>query len=167
VCLITTECLTNETAPAVERVDLKVQRFTANSGDRIAVQEIVTPVAHELLSVDVECLKDAASENPERLKRIVDLYVRHTAARLEELKSAIQRESVDDVCAIVHKCLGSSRTCGMIGIVPSLAELERIGKAGNLNGAEDQLKTAQAAFEKITCFLSEYLEQLAARGAAN
>ncbi len=50
----------------------------------------------------------------------------------------------------------------MIAILPSLAELERIGKKGDLHGAEDQLKTAQSAFEKIKRFLEEYVEQLAA-----
>jgi HPt (histidine-containing phosphotransfer) domain-containing protein len=118
--------------------------------------------ASRSLPVDVECLTDAASENPEKLKRIVELYVRHTAERLEELKRAIKQESASDVCAIAHKCLGSSRTCGMIAIVPSLTELERIGQGGDLHGAEDQLKTAQAAFEKTKRFLGEYVEQLAA-----
>ena len=96
------------------------------------------------------------------MKRIIGLYVRHTAERLEELKGAIEQESASDICAIAHKCLGSSVTCGMIAIVPSLTELERIGKEGDLHGAGDQLKTAQAAFEKIERFLQEYVKQLAA-----
>jgi two-component system sensor histidine kinase/response regulator len=128
-----------------------------------ALREIRQPGHADLfteLSVDLECLRDAAS--PEKLKRIVELYIHHTAERLAELKSAIKRESAADVCAIAHKCLGSSRTCGMIAIVPSLTELERIGKEGDLQGAEEQLKTAQAAFEKIKRFLEEYVEQLAA-----
>ncbi|MGZ8846415.1 MAG: response regulator [Pyrinomonadaceae bacterium] len=132
----------------------KLQRWTRPGGKELS--------GSHPLPVDVECLTDAASENPEKLKRIVELYVRHTAERLEELKSAIKQESARDVCAIAHKCLGSSRTCGMIAIVPSLTELERIGKGGDLHGAEDQLKTAQAAFEKTKRFLWEYVEQLAA-----
>lgn len=114
------------------------------------------------LPVDVECLIDVASENPARLKRIIELYIHHTAELLEELKIAIKQELAGDVHAIAHKCLGSSQTCGMIAIVPSLKELERISKEGDLNDAEDQLKTAQAAFEKIKRFLDEYVEQLAA-----
>jgi HPt (histidine-containing phosphotransfer) domain-containing protein len=96
------------------------------------------------------------------LKRIIELYVRHTAERLEELKSAIKQESAREVCAIAHKCLGSSRTCGMIAILPSLTELERVGKEGDLREAGNQLKTAQAAFERIQRFLEEHIDQLAA-----
>jgi signal transduction histidine kinase/HPt (histidine-containing phosphotransfer) domain-containing protein len=132
----------------------------------VAAQDTIVSVIdlshQQLLSVDVARLTDAASENPEKLKHIVELYVRHTEERLEELKSAIKQESAGDVCAIAHKCLGSSQTCGMIAIVPALTELERIGKEGDLHGAEDQLQTAQAAFAKIKRFLEEYVEQLAA-----
>ena len=116
---------------------------------------------HSLL-VDVECLTDAASENPEKLKRIVELYVRHTGERLEELKTALKQESASDVYAIAHKCLGSSRTCGMTAIVPALTELQRMGKVGDLNGAPDQFNAAQTAFQKLKPFLEQYLEQLPA-----
>jgi len=118
--------------------------------------------ANHSLPVDVACLKDAASENQERLKRIVNLYVLHTADRLEQLKSAIKHESADEVSALAHKSLGSSRTCGMTAIVPPLAELERIAIKGDLHGAEAQLTSATAAFEKIKGFLDGYVHQLAA-----
>jgi two-component system, sensor histidine kinase and response regulator len=118
------------------------------------------PGYHSL--VDVECLKDAGSENPEKLKRIVELYVRHTGERLAELKTALKHESASDVYAIAHKCLGSSRTCGMTAIVPALTELQRMGKLGDLNGAQDQFNAAEVAFQKLKPFLETYLEQLRA-----
>jgi signal transduction histidine kinase/HPt (histidine-containing phosphotransfer) domain-containing protein len=130
-----------------------------NGGDIRASQ--ISTTANHSLPVDVKCLTDAAS-NSEKLKRIIELYLFHTGERLEELKTAVEQESAADIYALAHKCLGSSRTCGMTAIVPALAELQRLGRAGDLNGAQDQLKTAQAAFEKIKPFLEEYLEQLAA-----
>jgi CheY-like chemotaxis protein len=111
--------------------------------------------------VDLVCLTDAAS-TPEKLRRIIELYLRHTAERLEELKTAVQQESTTDIYAIAHKCLGSSRTCGMTAIVPALTELQRIGRAGDLKGAADQSNAAQAAFQKLKLFLTLYLEQLPA-----
>jgi two-component system sensor histidine kinase/response regulator len=144
----------NETQQTAHLVD--------DSRAKLEARKISGTPANQSLPVDVACLTNATSKNPERLERIVELYVRLTAERLEELKSAITRESAADVCAITHKCLGSSRTCGMIAIVPALAELERIAKEGNLQGAEDQLKAAQVAFEKIRRFLDDYVEQLAA-----
>jgi signal transduction histidine kinase/HPt (histidine-containing phosphotransfer) domain-containing protein len=111
--------------------------------------------------VDVVCLADTAS-TPQKLKHIIELYLRHTGERLEELKTALKQESASDVYAIAHKCLGSSSTCGMTAIVPALAELQRMGKAGDLVGAAVQFNAAQAAFQKLKPFLELYLEQLPA-----
>jgi two-component system sensor histidine kinase/response regulator len=121
-----------------------------------------TATAVDSSIVDVVCLTDAASDNPVKLKRIIELYLRHTGERLEELKTAVRQESASDVYSIAHKCLGSSSTCGMTAIVPALTELQRMGKAGELNGAADQFNAAQAAFQKLRPFLELYLEQLPA-----
>jgi HPt (histidine-containing phosphotransfer) domain-containing protein len=111
--------------------------------------------------VDVVCLTDIAS-TPEKLKRIIALYLLHTGERLEELKTALKQESASDVYAIAHKCLGSSLTCGMTAIVPALTELQRMGQAGDLVGAADQFNAAQTAFQKLKPFLELYLERLPA-----
>jgi HPt (histidine-containing phosphotransfer) domain-containing protein len=111
--------------------------------------------------VDVACLTEVAS-NPEKLRHIIELYLRHTEERLEELRTAVRQESASDIYAIAHKCLGSSSTCGMTAIVPSLTELQRMGKAGELQGAADELDAAQAAFQKLKRFLEIYRSQLPA-----
>jgi two-component system sensor histidine kinase/response regulator len=129
----------------------------------VAAAATATGPAEDSSVVDVVCLKDAASNNPEKLKHIIGLYLRHTGERLEELKSAVSRESAGDVYAIAHKCLGSSSTCGMTAIVPAFTELQQMGKAGDLNGATDQIDAAQAAFHKLEIFLERYLKRLPAR----
>jgi CheY-like chemotaxis protein len=111
--------------------------------------------------VDVVCLTDTAS-TPEKLKHIIELYLRHTGERLAELETALKQESAGDVYAIAHKCLGSSHTCGMTAIIPALTELQRMGKGGDLGSAADQLDAAQSAFRKLKPFLELYLEQLPA-----
>jgi signal transduction histidine kinase/HPt (histidine-containing phosphotransfer) domain-containing protein len=121
----------------------------------------VTATADDSSLVDIVCLTDTAS-NPEKLRHIIELYLRHTGERLEELNTALKQKSASDVYAIAHKCLGSSRTCGMTAIVPALTELQRMGKAGDLDGAADQFNAAQAAFQKLKPFLELHLEQLAA-----
>jgi signal transduction histidine kinase/HPt (histidine-containing phosphotransfer) domain-containing protein len=120
-----------------------------------------TATANASPLVDVVCLTDTASTH-EKLKHIIELYLRHTGERLEELETALKQESAGDVYAIAHKCLGSSRTCGMTAIIPALTELQRMGKAGDLGSAADQLNAAQSAFQKLKPFLQLYLEQLPA-----
>jgi two-component system sensor histidine kinase/response regulator len=111
--------------------------------------------------VDLVCLRDIAS-TPEKLQHIIKLYLSHTRQRLEELRIAISHESAADIYAIAHKCLGSSRTCGMTAIVPALTELQRMGKADELKGAADQFSAAEVAFQKLQPFLERYVEQLRA-----
>jgi CheY-like chemotaxis protein len=119
----------------------------------------LAPTTYDSSIVDVACLADAAS-SPEKLRHIIGLYLRHTKDRLEELKEAVKEKSASDVYAIAHKCLGSSRSCGMSAIVPALSELQRMGKADDLNGAAEQYNAAEAAFQKLAPFLELYVEQL-------
>ncbi len=143
-----------------------IERFFGNSNNVSGtpyISSIPTPVptADDSSIVDLECLADAAS-SPEKLKRIIALYLQHTRERLEELKDAIKEKSASDVYAIAHKCLGSSRSCGMTAILPALSELQRMGKADDLNGAAEQYHAAEAAFQKLAPFLDLYVERLPA-----
>ena len=149
----------------VKRKTLEAIFATLFGNDNLsAIQHVpsvpnITPPADDLSLVAVACLKDIAS-SPEKLRHIINLYLRHTGERLEELKIAIKQESAGDVYAIAHKCLGSSSTCGMTAIIPALTELQRMGKTGDLDGAADQFNAAQVAFQKLKPFLELYLEQL-------
>ena len=139
------------TTAAVNRQDIRLVGQDMNQEITLVVPK--PPSVSALLPVDVACLQAAASEDRDRLKRIVDLFLFHTAVRLEELKTAISQDSASDVCAIAHKSLGSSRTCGMNAIVPALEGLERMGREGHLRGAGEQLISAQSAFENIKSYL--------------
>jgi HPt (histidine-containing phosphotransfer) domain-containing protein len=142
-----------------------IERFFGNGSllttPGISSIPTLAPTADDSSIVDLACLADAAS-SPERLRHIIGLYLRHTRDRLEELKTAVKEQSASDVYAIAHKCLGSSRSCGMTAIVPALSELHRMGKADDLNGAVEQYNAAEAAFQKLTPFLNLYVERLPA-----
>jgi CheY-like chemotaxis protein len=141
------------------------EKFFGNGNDRatpyISSIPTLVPTADDSSIVDLACLADAAS-TPEKLRHIIGLYLRHTKDRLEELKTAVKENSASDVYAIAHKCLGSSRSCGMTAIVPALSELQSMGKADDLNGAAEQYNAAEAAFQKLTPFLDLYVERLPA-----
>jgi CheY-like chemotaxis protein len=113
--------------------------------------------------VDVACLSEAAS-SPEKLRHIIEIYLRHTETRLQALKAAVEQRSPREIYDIAHQSLGSSSTCGMTAIVPALRELQRMGKTGDITGAADQLNVARAAFEQIKPFLHQYLDQITKTG---
>ncbi|MDX6612124.1 MAG: two-component system, sensor histidine kinase and response regulator [Blastocatellia bacterium] len=109
--------------------------------------------------VDVVCLADIAS-TPAKLKHMIGFYLHHTEERLEELDTAVKQNWATDVYAVAHKCLGSSSTFGMTAIVPSLTELQRMGRGGDLQGADEQIAAAHEAFQKLKQYLEIYCEQL-------
>jgi HPt (histidine-containing phosphotransfer) domain-containing protein len=105
--------------------------------------------------VDIEYLLEATSNNPETLTRLVSLYIHHTGERLEGIKAAIALGDPEGVYSLAHTALGSSLTCGMTAIIPSLRELERMGTEIDLRGAESELTNALTAFEAIRNYLKE------------
>jgi HPt (histidine-containing phosphotransfer) domain-containing protein len=101
---------------------------------------------------------DAASNNPEKAKRLTELFIKFTSERLGDLEDAIGRGDATDVSSIAHKSLGSSRTLGMNAIVPALRELEVRGRAGELHGLGEHLETAKSEFAKIKTILKEHFD---------
>jgi HPt (histidine-containing phosphotransfer) domain-containing protein len=62
---------------------------------------------------------------------------------------------------IAHNCAGSSANCGMVAMVQPVRELERMGRAGSLKGAEVLGRQMAREFERVKGFLRENLAQLA------
>ena len=127
----------------------------------VSVVPTATGEAAGSVIVDLACLMETAS-TPTKLKHIIELYLRHTGERLEEMQAAVAEGSAGDVYDLAHKCLGSSTTCGMTAIVPPLKELQRMGKSEDLTGATVQIRAAKVAFQQLKRFLERYSEQLPA-----
>jgi CheY-like chemotaxis protein len=155
-------------AKPVKRKTLEAVLTNLFEHDQFSLAEVPkdpTASGYDLSIVDVACLSETAS-SPEKLRHIIEIYLRHTETRLEALRTAVAQKSASEIYEIAHQCLGSSRTCGMMAILPALGELQRMGKAGDLAGAGDQFNAAWAAFQQLKPFLQLYLEQLPKNGKA-
>ena len=147
---------------ALEKIlNLMLGQTNFSDAGSVSMMLPATPVADESSPVDLEILTSIAS-TPARLRKIIEMYLQHTDGRLEALKAAVTQGSSESVYAIAHKCLGGSLTLGMTAIVPALKELQRMGRADDLNGAADQCGATSIAFGKLKSFLEIYLEQLPA-----
>jgi HPt (histidine-containing phosphotransfer) domain-containing protein len=153
-------------AKPVKRKTLEAVLTTLFEHDEFPVAEVPkdpTASGYDSPIVDLPCLSETAS-SPEKLRHIIEIYLRHTETRLEALRIAVEQKSCSEIYEIAHQCLGSSRTCGMTAILPALSELQRMGKAGDLAGAGVQFDAAWAAFQQLKPFLQVYLEQLPKNG---
>jgi HPt (histidine-containing phosphotransfer) domain-containing protein len=67
-----------------------------------------------------------------------------------------------EVERIAHKAAGASATCGIIGMVPLLREIEGLGRAGEGSGAAALVTQVDEELERVRQFLSRHVERLEA-----
>ncbi len=106
--------------------------------------------------VDMERLLEMASSD-EEVRDLVALYMKQAVEMLAGLRDAIDRGAAPEIRQLAHKLVGSSSTCGMSAIVPSLAELERMGAAGVVTGAMKVHVEAIGQLDRVRRFLEEQL----------
>lgn len=105
--------------------------------------------------VDMERLIEV-SDGPERLRELIDLYLRQSHQLIKELGAAIRSGAAKEVENLAHKCVGSSANCGMTAILPPLRELERMGRSGRLIGADEACANASRQLGRIDEYLANY-----------
>jgi HPt (histidine-containing phosphotransfer) domain-containing protein len=77
---------------------------------------------------------------------------------MPRLAAAIAAGAAEEVRQIAHRCAGSSASCGMLGVVPPLRDLERMGKEKRLEAATG----AFAELERAWRMVADRLRELAA-----
>ncbi len=117
-----------------------------------------TPSPEETPPVDIAKLTDLA-EGEEGLGELVDLYLTQTAGQIESIRTAIAEGNASEVRRIAHSAAGANATCGMEGVVPALRALERMGDAGQLDGAAAEIETVSREFARIKAFLEKQLQR--------
>ena len=116
-----------------------------------------TPPPEETPPVDIARLTDLAG-GEEGLAELVDLYLTQTAGQIEILRTAIAGGNASEVRRVAHSAAGANATCGMDGPVPALRALERMGEAGQLDGAAGEVETVSREFVRIKAFLEKQLQ---------
>jgi len=115
----------------------------------------VVPKRPEGAPVDMERLIEV-SDGPERLRELIELYLRQSHQLIKELGAAIRSGAAKEVEHLAHKCVGSSANCGMTAILPPLRELERMGRSGRLTGADEACANASRQLGRIDEYLANY-----------
>ena len=116
------------------------------------------PTKAQGIPVDMQRLIEV-SDSPEHLRELVDIYLLQSNDLIENLGQAVRSGDAREVVRLAHKCVGASASCGMNAIVPALRELERIGRSGYLNGAEQLHADARGQLDRIQRYLSDYLQR--------
>jgi PAS domain S-box-containing protein len=109
--------------------------------------------------LDVERLEAAANDDPKIVQELVDLYFAQAKDLMNGLRAAINSGSAKDVDHFAHKLVGASLACGMSAMVLPLRELEKRGKEGKLDDAEQLFDRASRHLELTRDKVGTYIRQ--------
>ena len=112
--------------------------------------------------VDIQRLRGVSDRSFEQLRELIELYLVQANDLIQNLRAAIQVGEAESVERLAHELVGASVNCGMTAMVPSLRDLERMGRTRNLSGAENLCTVVSNQLNQIKQFLTGYLESIKA-----
>ncbi|MEY2555772.1 MAG: hypothetical protein QOF93_916, partial [Verrucomicrobiota bacterium] len=129
------------------------------------IHSIVTPsgkvsTSPDKMLVDIDRLRDVTDDEPDRMERLIDLYLTQTAPMLDGLGEAIQTNAIGEVARIAHKLVGSSVSCGVEAFTYPLRELERLAHEGDLTGALALFDDVRNKFPRVQSVFTEFVQTL-------
>jgi signal transduction histidine kinase len=118
---------------------------------------VVASAQQTLIPVDKERLLDAVGKEGRIPTEFVEFYRSQMSEELNRLRIAIRSGSAEEVIQIAHGCAGMNANCGMLAVVVPLRELERMGREGNLEGAELIADKVDFDFARVSLVLTTML----------
>jgi CheY-like chemotaxis protein len=109
--------------------------------------------------VDMETLASAANDDPAQLQELVELYLAQAKGLMNGLQAAIKSQNPKQVDHFANKLVGASLACGMSAMIFPLRELERRGKEGKLDDAQQFFDQASSYLQVTSESLNEYLKE--------
>ncbi len=111
-----------------------------------------------MTALDFQRVREAAGDDPEFIRELMDLYLEDAAERLEELRAALGAGAAEELARCAHKLKGSSANVGATGVSQCAKTLEEKGKAGELGGAQGLIDQADAELRMIATEVKELLD---------
>jgi HPt (histidine-containing phosphotransfer) domain-containing protein len=86
---------------------------------------------------------------------LIDTYCLETQELIEKLRPALAAQDAVTFGRLAHSIKSSSASLGALAFSQQARELEMLGKASDLTGAEPKLKKLEAAFLQVVNCLEE------------
>jgi polar amino acid transport system substrate-binding protein len=137
-----------------------LERWLKSADDAPSFRE--NPKADETTNdlINWASLQEVTDDVPEMMEQIINLYLKQTRQQLDGLAEAIQFGDADEIYRIAHKCLGSSATCGISGMIEPLMELEAMGRERKIENAEQKLTYLEQVYRRLEPVLEKTLKEI-------
>lgn len=110
--------------------------------------------------VNIRRLERATFGDVEKMREIIDLYLSQSEELSERIKEAIHSGVCEELEFAAHKFAGVSANCGIDSVVKPLRELERLGREGQMSGANALLQSVVERMRDVRQFLDVYTQAL-------
>ncbi|HEV2455430.1 MAG TPA: response regulator, partial [Verrucomicrobiae bacterium] len=113
-----------------------------------AATPAITPAA-EAPPIEMDRLSELADGDKDTLRELVELFTKQTTRQLSQLETAVRANKAEEVRHLAHSCKGASATMGMAPLAAIFYELEKMGRAGVVEGGAPLLASAAAEFARV------------------
>ena len=124
------------------------------TADLAAATAQPTRVAPTEPPVDMTRLSDLTGGDLTCTRELIEMFYTQTAQQLSQIENAVRVNDATSVGHVAHSCKGASATLGMTRFSPVMLQLEKLGKSGVLNGADQLCVQARQEFKVIQNFFS-------------
>jgi signal transduction histidine kinase/DNA-binding response OmpR family regulator/HPt (histidine-containing phosphotransfer) domain-containing protein len=148
-----------------EELDVVLERWLLQDEEKIepdtfapgAASSTAAPVGSIDQSV-LEGLRELQEEGePDILKELIELFLEDVPPQLEALREAEERDDPKSVERIAHTLKGSSSNLGAVRMAAICAELEEIGRSGELAPAPALISGLEAELGRVRAVLEREL----------
>jgi PAS domain S-box-containing protein len=143
----------------IQTDDLKraLEQGTLRAGGKVEAN-VSASIKKTLPLVDRNRVLDAVGNEGQIPAKFVEFYQSQMSEELNRLRIAIRSGSAEEVIQIAHGCAGMNANCGLLAVVAPLRELERMGREGNLEGADLIADKVDFDFARVHLILTTMLE---------
>lgn len=122
--------------------------------DFVAATAQAAPASAEDPAVDLARFNDMSGGDAAMARELIDMFDKQTSQQLKQIEDAMRSKDASTVGHVAHSCKGASATLGMKRLAAVMLKLEKLGKSGVLDGAEQFHLEAQREFKEVQNFLS-------------
>jgi CheY-like chemotaxis protein len=131
-----------------------IGKWTASESSAPAPAASSASPAVDAPPIEMDRLSELADGDANTLRELVELFTNQTTRQLSQLEAAVRANKAEEVRHLAHSCKGASATMGMGPLAAIFYELEKMGRAGVLDGAPPALASANAEFGRVQNYLA-------------
>ena len=118
------------------------------------------PLAPEPQIIDFQRLEEVCSEDAEAMQELAEFFFTQAEDEMAGMERALAAESAEDIRRLAHRLLGASSGCGMVAMVPPLADMEQAGKNADFASANDLFARLKILLEQSRAEIARWRSAL-------